>query len=209
MALPRFEKLPAERRHRLLAAAAGEFAAKGFKGAALSAIAEKSEMGKTSFYYYFADKADLFATVLAEAWDRLRGESRMELERLTAESFWPEYEALARKNLELCRREPWLLDASKVLNRTSPEPADAALLDGYREKSRVWERAWIARGQELGVIRNDIPTDLLATISFSVDQATNQWLLDRVGEMGTEASGRLAFHVLESRRALLAPPQSG
>ena len=206
MALPRFAKLPAEKRHRLIAAAAAEFAAKGFKGAVLASIADKSEIGTTTFYYYFADKADLFETVLHEAWRRLREEGAMDLDALTAESFWPEYEILARRNMELCSREPWLLSASKVLNTTSPDSADSAVLDDFSERRRAWEAAWIARGQELGVFRDDIPTDLLATISFSLDQATNLWLLDHIDEFGDDETQRLALHILESRRALLSPP---
>jgi hypothetical protein len=130
----------------------------------------------------------------------------MDLDALTAESFWPEYERLARENLERCRQEPWLLEASKLINSTSPDSLDSKLLHDLGQKRRDWEAAWIARGQELGVLRNDIPTDLLATISFSVDRATNLWLLERIDEMGAEESGRLAFQVLESRRALLSPP---
>jgi hypothetical protein len=45
MALPRFQKLSAERRHGLIAAAAEEFAEKGYDGAALVAIAERSGSG--------------------------------------------------------------------------------------------------------------------------------------------------------------------
>lgn len=67
MALPCFERLSAERQHGLLAAAAMEFAAKGYEGAALNAIAENAGMKEASVYYYFADKADLYATVLEEA----------------------------------------------------------------------------------------------------------------------------------------------
>jgi len=208
MALSRFEKLPADRRHRILAAAAAEFASKGFRGAALSAIAEDSGIATTTFYYYFADKTDLFETVLDEAWRRLREEGSMDLDALTAESFWPEYEILARRNMELCSREPWLLAASKVLNTTSPDSADSAVLDDFSERRRRWEAEWIARGQELGVLRDDIPTDLLATISFSLDQATNLWLLDRIEELGTHEIERLALHILKSRRTLLSPPSS-
>ena len=146
MALPRFARLPAERRRRLIAAAATEFADKGFNGAGLGAIAEKAGIGKASFYYYFTDKADLCATVLEEAWHRLRSEGRIDLASLTAKSFWTAIEAVGLENLELCRREPWLRAASVLLNRGTNAPSGESVGDEYREKRQTWEAALIERG---------------------------------------------------------------
>jgi AcrR family transcriptional regulator len=205
MALPRFQKLSAERRHRLLSAAAVEFAAKGFQGAALTAIAEKSGMGKASFYYYFADKADLCATVLDEAWRRFRMEGRLDLGSLTAETFWPSFEAATRENLEKCVEEPWLLAAAKLLNRSATHGPGEAVLDEYREKRREWEAAFIQRGQELGAVRSDVPADLLVAIALSARQASNLWILDRA-DADVEGNNELALHVFEIYRAILSPP---
>jgi AcrR family transcriptional regulator len=209
MALPRFAKLTADRRHRVIAAAAAEFAARGYKGAVLSNIADKSGMGKTSFYYYFADKADLCDTVLDEAWRRLSAGARVDLKTLTAENFWPTFEKVARENLEMCSRDPWLLAASKLLNRASPDTGEETVLDAYQVKRRAWEAAFIARGQELGAVRDDVPTELLVTISLSARQASNLWMLDRIEELGHEGSRHLALHVFEIYRSLLSPPAIG
>lgn len=205
MALPRFFKLPDERRTRLIAAAAEEFAANGYTGAVLDAIADKSGIGKSSFYYYFTDKADLCATVLEAAWSRLGGTGRIDLEALTADTFWSTVEGLARDNVELCSRERWLLAASKMLNRAATTPGDESVLESYRLKRRQWEAAWIARGQELGVIRTDLPTDLLVTISLGARQSANLWLLDHMQEAGHDATVALALQVLGVHRDLLSP----
>ena len=207
MALPRFEKLTADRRHRLIAAAAMEFAAKGYQGAALVSIAEKSGIGKSSFYYYFVDKADLCATVLQEAWRALRADTRLKLESVTKETFWPSLEALVRDNLERCRREPWLRAAAKLLNRTPADPSGATVLDDYHEKRREFEVAFVERGRALGAIRTDLPTDLLVTMSLSVRQASNLWLLERMESGLTVDEGdRLALQVQATLRQLLSPP---
>lgn len=206
MALPRFHKLPAERKHQLIAAAAAEFAARGYKGAVLSSIAEKSDMGKTSFYYYFADKADLCATVLDEAWQRLSASGRVDLDALTAATFWPTFENIARQNLELCTREPWLLAASKLLNRASGDSGEESVLDAYFDKRRSWEFEFVRRGQQLGAIRNDVPTELLTHISLSARRASNLWMLDRIEELGPDESSHLALLVFETYRSMLSPP---
>ena len=193
----------------MIAAAAAEFAARGYKGAVLSNIADKSGMGKTSFYYYFADKADLCDTVLDEAWRRLSAGARVDLATLTAENFWPTFEKVARENLEMCSRDPWLLAASKLLNRASADTGEETVLDAYQVKRRAWEAAFIARGQELGAVRDDVPTELLVTISLSARQASNLWMLDRIEELGSEGSSLLALHVFEIYRSLLSPPAIG
>lgn len=206
MALPRFAKLPAERRHLLIAAAAVEFAAKGYEGAALGAIADKSGVGKSSFYYYFADKEDLCATVLAEAWRQLSASARLDLEALTAATFWSSLERVARDNMALCAREPWLLAAAKLLNRASLDTSGVAVLVEYREKRYAWEVAFISRGQELGAVRKDLPAELLATVSLSARQASNLWLLDRIDELGEGHVDRLALQAYDVYRSMLVPP---
>ena len=205
MALPRFAKLPAERRHLIIASAAVEFAAKGYDGAVLGAIAEKSGIGKSSFYYYFSDKEDLCATVLGEAWRRMSAAARLDLATLTAESFWTSLEDVARENMALCAREPWLLAGAKLLNRASLDTSGVDVLVEYREKRYAWEVEFISRGQELGTVREDIPAELLATISLSARQASNLWLLDRIEELGEEHVDRLAMQAFDVYRAILTP----
>jgi AcrR family transcriptional regulator len=208
MALPRFQKLSAERRHRLIAAAAEEFAEKGYEGAGLMAIAERSGIGKASVYYYFADKADLCATVLDEAWKLLQMEGRVNLKALTVETFWSSVQAAARENLSRCNREPWLLAASKVLNRAAADPNGGGVLGEFAAKRRAWEAAYVRRGQELGAVRKDLPAELLVTVSLAARQAANLWILEHLEEKGDMTQAHLAGHVFEIYRAVLSPPPS-
>ncbi len=64
MSRPRFENLDPERQRVLFEVASEEFAANGFDGASLNRILEKTGMSKSSLYYYFDDKADLFTTLI-------------------------------------------------------------------------------------------------------------------------------------------------
>ncbi len=206
MALPRFHKLSAERRNRLIAAAAMEFAEKGYQGAALNAIAESAGIGKASFYYYFVDKADLCATVLDEAWRRLRLDGRLDLSSLGLDDFWSAFEGATRENLRQCADQPWLLAAAKLLNKIAAQPIGTPVLDEYREKRRAWEHAFIRRGQELGAVRSDVPADLLVEIALNVRQASNLWLLDRAEAIDVSKANELAPHVFDIYRSVLSPP---
>jgi AcrR family transcriptional regulator len=209
MALQRFEKLSPDRKQRLLGIAAEEFAARGYDRAALGVIAKKSGMGKASVYYYFADKADLYATVLAEAWKKLSTGGKVDLKTLTAETFWPEFETVTLKNLELCDREPWLLAVSKLLNRAIPNPTGKGVIGEYVEKRRAWEAAFIGRGQELGVVRKDVPPELLVTISLGANHASNLWLLEHREELGPKKSNHLAIQVFKIYCSILSPTHAG
>lgn len=53
-----------DKRRRILKEAAQEFVGKGYKGANINVIAEKSGIGKGTIYLYFPSKAELFAEAL-------------------------------------------------------------------------------------------------------------------------------------------------
>jgi len=55
---------PGRSRERILAAALKEFAAKGFAGARVDAIARQARINKRMLYHYFGDKEELFKAVL-------------------------------------------------------------------------------------------------------------------------------------------------
>ncbi len=56
-----------DKRRRILKEAAREFVSKGYKGANINTIAEKSDIGKGTIYLYFPSKAELFADALRES----------------------------------------------------------------------------------------------------------------------------------------------
>jgi TetR/AcrR family transcriptional regulator len=55
---------PLQSRHRILEAALTEFAAKGFAGARVDAIARRARINKRMLYHYFGNKEGLFRAVL-------------------------------------------------------------------------------------------------------------------------------------------------
>ena len=58
------ERNPERTRARILSAALKEFAAKGFAGARVDAIARRAAINKRMLYHYFGDKEGLFRAVL-------------------------------------------------------------------------------------------------------------------------------------------------
>src|SRR6056297_1179436 len=60
---PLFDKIPDEKRERIITTAAGEFAHKGYKGANTNEIARKAGISIGALYKYFKTKEDLFLSV--------------------------------------------------------------------------------------------------------------------------------------------------
>ncbi len=71
MHLPRREREKLARREEILEAAKSVFADKGFDGATVDEIAEKADLSKGSIYGYFANKEDLFISLMESEIDRL------------------------------------------------------------------------------------------------------------------------------------------
>lgn len=59
-----FERISPEKQRRILTAAAGEFADKGFTAANINLIADKAGVSVGSMYKYFESKADLYLEVM-------------------------------------------------------------------------------------------------------------------------------------------------
>ncbi|HEX4343156.1 MAG TPA: TetR family transcriptional regulator [Verrucomicrobiae bacterium] len=96
---------PERTRERILAAALKEFAARGFAGARVDAIARAAEINKRMLYHYFGNKESLFREILR----RKMGERRAWAESLSgdpAESlpFWFEQ---ACKDMDWIRLLEW------------------------------------------------------------------------------------------------------
>ncbi|MEE8277410.1 MAG: TetR/AcrR family transcriptional regulator [Thermoanaerobaculia bacterium] len=204
MALERFKKIEPQKRQRLLQAAAQEFAAAGFQKASLGRIAEGAGVSKPALYYYFEDKADLFVTVVREAWERLSPQ-KLDLATLDAGTFWPALEGLRDANLAQCREEPWLVAVGRLAYSPPQEAGPASAVAEMFEGARAFLRAVLRRGQELGTVRGDLPDELLITMLTAADTAADHWMVDHWERLGSEEAERIARTVFEAVRALMSP----
>src|SRR3989442_1297469 len=65
-------KAPEENRARMVAAAIDEFAARGFKGASMDAIAARTHTTRALINYYFGSKEKLYIAVLEQVYAEIR-----------------------------------------------------------------------------------------------------------------------------------------
>jgi AcrR family transcriptional regulator len=173
MPLPRYERLDVEKKRKLLEAAMKEFIAKGYEGASLNDILSAAELGKSSYYYYFADKEDLYATVVEDMFARLDSAApQPKLDTLTATTFWPALEAYAVAATDSLVRAPEQVMLLVPLHGMWREPSPR--LAPLAERTRSQYRIGIEVGRRLGCIRTDIDADVLIALAEAAD-----WVIDQ------------------------------
>jgi hypothetical protein len=68
--------------------------------------------------------------------------------------------------------------------------------------------ATIKRGQELGLIRTDLPTELLIAWFRAIDGASDDWLLANLDQVDQEAITHISHQTMAALQLALAPPAS-
>jgi AcrR family transcriptional regulator len=214
MPFARFARMPAEKRERLLTVAAREFGLHGYEAASMNRILDEAGIGKSSAYYYFEDKADLFSAVVEYSVDRLGLATPVaDIEALTAENFWAAFAAAHDQPLLHVREHPWLFATARAVERLTPQSREREPLATLASRLMGGMSAIIQRGQQLGLIRMDLPVDLLAAWFRAIDGASDDWLLARVTHPDTRIDQAAIMHLAEQtvaaiRQALTPPEQS-
>ena len=207
MPRPRFHKLPPERKERILHAAAQAFASFGFDKASLNQIVEAAGISKGSVYYYFDDKADLFATVLRDLWDHLLPVAQLDVHTLDAHTFWPAIRKLYVQALESFEQIPWLIGLGKAVYALPEDLLKGTVFGEQIAQLKSLAAKLIEHGQHLGVIRADLPASLLLAMLAGAAMASDRWMVEHWDELDTEEMTRVSMRLFDVFKQLMTPPQ--
>jgi AcrR family transcriptional regulator len=203
---PRFDKLPQEKRERLLGIAAQEFAKHGFADGSVNRILERAQISKGAAYYYFEDKIDLFFTVVQYGNERLKLiNQEVDSAALTEENFWTIFADLHREPLLRSFEEPWLFAAIKAAGRLSPAVLEREPLATFAKQIINYVMTIVKRGQEIGVVRTDIPDELIFAWLQALDDIGDRWLLAHWEHLDLEAVAQVSDQTVDAIRRVLAP----
>jgi AcrR family transcriptional regulator len=206
MSRSRFEKLDPERQQRLFDSAAEEFATHGYDAASLNRILEKSGMSKSSLYYYFEDKADLFTTLversIAFLFKQIGG---FDPDKLTAQTYWSEFEALYHRAIAVVNSNAWFVKLGRLFYRLRGDPKEGAPTARTFQAARQWVGIIIARGQALGVVRTDLPSSLLIDSTMGLLEALDRWTVAHWEEFDEDGRLALASDQIALFQRLLSP----
>ncbi len=205
MPLPRFERLQDEKKQSILDAAAAHFADHGFEQASYNAIIKAAGLSKGAMYYYFADKDDLFRTVLMRAMGRWLAVVGMPGSVTDAAAFWRECDAMYRRIQTFMRQENLsarlCLGVSRARVQGDAHPA-LTELDG---QFRAWFEGIARFGQGIGAVRRDVPIELMVEMGFGVLDGLDRYLLERWDQLGDDDFDRIATQATEALKRLAAP----
>jgi AcrR family transcriptional regulator len=212
MARNRFENLDPEKQEAILQAAAEEFAERGFEAASINRIILKSGMSKGSVYYYFEDKADLFATVMERGTQRIMSEIGWPaLEVLGPDEFWDALLELTHRSVEMVHREEWWIKMARSFHRLRHETTGAGgkAIRRLTELGREMWRAIIERGQTVGVVRTDLPQDLLVEIAMGADEGGDRWMMEHWDDFTPEELRKIVDARVDLLRDMLDKQNEG
>ncbi|MBE2197225.1 MAG: TetR/AcrR family transcriptional regulator [Anaerolinea sp.] len=205
MPRPRFDKLPPEKRERILEAAAREFATCGYAQASLNHILETAGISKGAAYYYFDDKADVYLTAVRHYGHTVLAAIDLDVSTLTAANFWTAVADLYHQQFAAFADRPWVLG----LLKTSGPNADALAADeqlaALMQEVGQMMAALLQQGQALGVVRADLPDELLAAVVTAVDDAHDRWLFGRATALTAAELQSAAAQISDLLRRLLTP----
>jgi AcrR family transcriptional regulator len=186
-------KAPEANRARIVRAAIDEFAARGFKGASMDAIAARTHTTRALINYYFGSKEKLYIAVLEQVYGEIRdAEGELELDHLPpvdavrrivefTYNYYLEHEGFVRLVVAENQAKGRHLRKSKAM-RTLNRP----IIDRL---ARVIERGQAARRFRAGVDPVEIHKAIAALGMFNV---TNQFTFGAIFQREMGAKGEVA-----------------
>jgi AcrR family transcriptional regulator len=178
----RFEQLPLERQEEILRVAAEEFARSGFHGTSYNQLLERLQLGKSSAYYYFDDKRDLFLTALQRCYTRFFAAIRGLEQPKNKKKFWQFVEQSSTRGYEFMLVDRTAASLMLCIQREQPllaELGSRALL----ESMNGFYDEIVRQGQALGAVRTDMQPDLLSALVRDVAMTFDRWFISaRAGD---------------------------
>ncbi|MBW2523153.1 MAG: TetR/AcrR family transcriptional regulator [Deltaproteobacteria bacterium] len=206
MPRPRFFKLEQQKRERILRAAAEALVQNGYDGASLNQIIESAGISKGAVYYYFDDKADLLATVMCDVFDRIASFDSIDVESLDAHTFWPTIERWTLAALAVLAEDPMVMGLGKLFYQVPIQVFEGTVLFDKLAQAKALLEAFMRRGQEVGLIRDDLPLGLLMAVVAGAGEWSDRWMAEHFEELDPEEGLAVSLRLIDMARAMLAPP---
>jgi AcrR family transcriptional regulator len=163
------------RREQLINVALAAFAAQGFRGASLSAIAQEVGISEPGLLHHFPTKKHLLLGVLEFHEARVRG--LMQDVAARGGSFTDQLSEIARAH----ESDPAFIRLFTVLAAESVDPEHPAhewFVDRYRDVHAFF-REWVVRAQDEGRLRRELDPDRVVRLVVAVlDGLELQFLLE-------------------------------
>lgn len=161
-----FDKIPEEKRKRVLDAATTEFAQYGFENTSIQQIAKKAEISVGSVYKYFENKEELFAMVVKENLALL--EELLLLHSSSDEDIMVKAESVLKELLRFSRKHPQLIKLYNAITTDSNVEFSRMLAERVESISAKIYTEVIKKAQLSGDVRSDIDPRVFAFLLANI-----------------------------------------
>jgi AcrR family transcriptional regulator len=192
MPYSRFNNLSLTKQEEILQAAAEEFGAHGFENASFNRIIEQAGISKGAMYYYFADKADVYRTVLDVWFPELLEAMQPRSNPQTRSEYWEEWRSIFQRTFRYFQQKPlaaailWQSIRSRAAGKAPP------VLVLFADQLRNWMGDLLKKGCQIDAVRTDLPEGLLLEATFSMLEGFDRWLAERIADTVTDLLRRIA-----------------
>lgn len=185
------------RENALLRIAAQHFADSGYGATSLNQVITEAGWQKSSFYHYFADKRGLHDHVVRMLMTRLTDDVRIpELDVLTETDYWATMAELLTALGQAATRSPETWFLGEMFHRDTA-PDQESQLQALRDRFARWIARAVARGRAIGVVRDDVPEELITELTVAVLQTLDRWAVrHRMHSPGGPQAAELSLEIV-------------
>jgi len=155
-----FDKIPEEKRKRILEAATIEFAEYGFENTSIQQIATKAEISVGSVYKYFENKEELFAMVVKENLSLL--EELLLHHSASNEDVIVKAEKVLKELLKFSKKHPQLIKLYNAITTGNNVEFSRMLAERVESISAKVYTEVIEKAQSVGDVRKDVDPKFFA-----------------------------------------------
>ncbi|HEX2946857.1 MAG TPA: TetR/AcrR family transcriptional regulator [Clostridia bacterium] len=127
-----FEKLPEEKKEKIIRACMEVFAEKGFEGASTNEIVQKAGISKGILFHYFGNKKDLFLYILDKTLDKAVNELNSYLDPLPSDIF-ERIAITGMMKLKMALEQPLVYKLIYITFVNTPDSLKAAVQERYKK----------------------------------------------------------------------------
>jgi TetR/AcrR family transcriptional regulator len=166
-----FLNLPPEKQERVVAAALGEFADKGYQQASLNIMVAASGIAKGSIYQYFKDKQSLFLYIFDVAIGVVRRTLLRVKEDTREEDFFVRLEKSLLAGMDFIQQHPRVYGLYLKILYDVQVPRRPELLRAVRRFAAEYLSSLVRQGQARGELRADLsPSSAIFVLDALLDR---------------------------------------
>lgn len=200
------DRMPAERRKRLVRTSAREFAAEGYEHASLNRIIRECGLSKSSFYHVIASKNELFDLVVRDLISAtLESICIPNPAEFETRDFWDQVDGLIDTLAGASTKDEAFAALGGIFYLSDSGSGTPAAVSEALTNIGKWLQDVLLAGRRQGKVRDDLPIELQSRLVFAVLRTLDQWVAGTASTISVQESASYVRTAAETIRRILDP----